>query len=153
MKFFASLAFVAIAFCSIYGCNETAEVKDIEQSDSSVSTTADWKLGVQLWTFRVFTFTEAINKVDSADIRYVEAFVGQPLGGDMKDSFGLNMSADSRSKIKQLLQKKNISIVAMGVIAPKSIPEWTRFFELAKEFGLSYITAEPRDEHWNAVDA
>lgn len=152
MKLFGYLAFLALLF-SVYGCNETTEVKDIEKTDSSVSKTADWKLGVQLWTFRFFTFTEAINKVDSAGIRYVEAFVGQPLGGGMKDSFGLNMSADSKSKVKQLLQQKNISIVAMGVIAPQTIIEWNNFFELAKEFGLSYVTAEPRKDQWKSVDS
>ena len=41
----------------------------------------------------------------------------------------------------------------MGVIAPKDRKEWLQAFDLAKEFGLSYITAEPEDNQWNYVDS
>ena len=77
----------------------------------------------------------------------------QPLGGGMKDSFGIRMSDDSQAKLKQLLQTKGISIVAMGVITPKTAEEWKKAFDLAKEFGLSYITAEPHKDQWNLVDS
>ena len=113
----------------------------------------DWKIGVQLWTFHYVPFVQAIEKADSAHVKYLEAFPGQPLGGDMKDSFDINMSAASKTRIKQLLQSKGMQIVAMGVITPGSIPEWERYFQLAKEFGLSYITAEPLKEHWDAIDS
>ncbi len=41
----------------------------------------------------------------------------------------------------------------MGVITASSVDEWKRYFELAKEFGLSYITAEPLKNQWNQVDS
>jgi sugar phosphate isomerase/epimerase len=41
----------------------------------------------------------------------------------------------------------------MGVISPKDRKEWTKAFDLAKEFGLSYITAEPRKNQWDMVDS
>jgi sugar phosphate isomerase/epimerase len=123
------------------------------QSSTGNGTTSDWKIGVQTYTFRMFTFAEALDKVDSAGAKYVEAFWGQPLGAGMKDSFGIRMSADSRAKVKQLLDKKGIHIVAMGVIAPGTREEWQKAFDLAKEFGLSYITTEPRDEQWDMIDS
>ena len=106
-----------------------------------------------MWTFRMFSFAEALNKVDSAGVKYIEAFWGQPLGVGMKDSFGIHMSADSKNKLKQMLQSKGISIIAMGVIVPNSNEEWKQAFELAKEFGLSYITAEPHKKDWNFADS
>jgi sugar phosphate isomerase/epimerase len=115
--------------------------------------TGHWKLGVQMWTFRMFTFAEALDKVDSAGIKYIEAFWGQRLGAGMKDSFGIKMSDESKAKIKQLLQQRRISIVAMGVIVPKTREEWKKAFELAKTFGLSYITAEPLKNQWDMVDS
>ena len=123
------------------------------KTDSSSGSTSGFKLGVQMWTFRFFSFTDALNKVDSAGIKNIEAFFGQKLGGGMEGSYGTEMSAPTRDKLKQLLQKKNIHLVAMGVISPKNKAEWIKAFELAREFGLSYITAEPTKSQWDMVDS
>jgi len=119
----------------------------------SANITANWKLGVQMWTFNRFTFTEALNKVDSAGIKNIEAYWGQPLGGGIADTFGINMSAGSKAKLKEMLRAKGISITAMGVIAPDTNEEWQKAFDLAKEFGLSYITCEPGADQWNMLDS
>ena len=120
---------------------------------ASTGSTAGFKIGVQMWTFRVFTFTQALDKVDSAGIKNIEAFWGQKLGGDMPGEFGADMSADTRTKLKKLLQDKGISIVAMGVIVPNGKAEWIKAFELAKDFGLSYITSEPIKTQWDLADS
>lgn len=124
----------------------------MKTSDTN-NVTANWKLGVQMWTFRKFTFAEALDKVDSAGVKYIEAFWGQHLGVGTKDSFGITMSDESKAKLKQLLQQKGISIVAMGVIVPKTREEWKKAFDLAKEFGMSYVTAEPLKNQWDMVDS
>jgi sugar phosphate isomerase/epimerase len=120
---------------------------------SSSGSTAGFKLGVQMWTFKEFSFAEALVKVDSAGIKNIEAFFGQKLGGGMTGEYGFKMSKETRDKLKNLLQKKGIQIVAMGVITPKNREEWIKAFELAKEFGLSYITSEPIKSQWDMVDS
>lgn len=153
---FALLGFICIL--SLTKCNST-DSKTTSGTDSTTTTsdsmnvTDNWKIGVQMWTFRMFTFAEALDKVDSAGVKYIEAFWGQPLGAGMKDSFGIRMSDESKAKIKQMLQSKGISMVAMGVIVPKTREEWQNSFDLAKEFGLSYITAEPLKDQWDMVDS
>jgi len=159
MKKIAFLFLGCICIIVLTKCNSTTTKTDTTNDSTSVATsdssnvTANWKLGVQMWTFRMFTFAEALDKVDSAGIKYIEAFWGQPLGAGMKDSFGIRMSDDSKAKLKQLLQQKGISIVAMGVIVPNTRDEWKQAFDLAKEFGLSYITAEPHKDQWDTVDS
>jgi sugar phosphate isomerase/epimerase len=123
------------------------------KADSAPTVTDNWKLGVQLWTFRMFTMTEALQKVDSCGIKYVEAFWGQALGGETKDTFNIHMSQAGRDKLKDLLKSHNIQMVAMGVITPGSKQEWIDAFKLAKEFNLSYITAEPKKNMWDFVDS
>jgi hypothetical protein len=54
--------------------------------------TKDWKLGVALYTFHSFSFPEAIAKVDSAHIHYIEGFTFQKAGGFLKDSLIMNLS-------------------------------------------------------------
>ena len=152
--------FSAIVIISLSGCggpagNTTPSDSTAKTTDSAAAAvTKDWKIGVQLWTFHTAgPFVTSIERTDSAGLKYVEAFPGQPLGGDMKDSFGIRMSAESKAKIKQLLQAKGIQIVAMGVITPKDLDEWKQCFDLAKEFGLSYITAEPLKNQWDGIDS
>lgn len=153
---FTLLAFVclvALTKCNSSSSSSTSDKDSTATTTDTSNVTDNWKIGVQMWTFRVFTFAEALDKVDSAGVKYIEAFWGQPLGAGMKDSFGIRMSDDSKAKLKDMLQKKGIHMVAMGVIVPKTREEWTKAFDLAKEFGLSYITAEPLKNQWDMVDS
>ncbi|MBX3255278.1 MAG: sugar phosphate isomerase/epimerase [Chitinophagaceae bacterium] len=153
--------FAALCSLAIFSCNsgnsDAAEGADAgtQSKDAVVNTgsTEGFKLGVQMWTFRMFSLADALNKVDSAGIKHIEAFWGQKLGGGLPGEFGIAMSADTRAKLKELLQSKGINIVAMGVISPKDKEEWVKAFDLAKEFGLSYITTEPAKEHWDLIDS
>lgn len=154
---FAFVSFICIILLS--QCNNPGTKTGTESDSTAVQTSgnidvaSDWKIGVQTWTFRMFTLAEALDKADSAGVKNIEAFWGQPLGAGMKDSFGIRMSEDSRAKLKQLLQTKGMNIVAMGVISPGTREEWQKAFDLAKEFGLSYITSEPKKDLWNMIDS
>lgn len=148
-----ALSFLFIALFTQCNNSEHSTQEAVSADTASARVSDNWKLGVQLWTFRLFTFVQALDKVDSAGIKYIEAFWGQPLGGDMKDSFGIRMSAESRTKLKNLLKEKGITMVAMGVISPGTKEEWHQAFDLAKDFGLQYITAEPHKDQWDLVDS
>lgn len=156
MKTLASSCFFVLCFLAM-SCGNNQNTTS--STDTTAATTTDtsnaaanWKIGVQMWTFRMFSFMDALDKVDSAGIKYIEAFWGQPIGGGSKDSFGIRMSDDTKNKLKQTLQQKGIQIMAMGVISPNDSAEWRKAFDLAKEFGLSYITAEPKKNQWDMVD-
>ena len=159
MKRFTAFALACLVFAACNnssgsgGSNDSASSATTDSATTASGSTAGFKLGVQMWTFRMFTFAEALDKVDSAGIKYIEAFWGQKLGAGMPGEFGAGMNAATRTKLKQLLQQKGISMVAMGVIVPKDKPEWTKAFELAKDFGLSYITCEPIKTQWDMVDS
>ncbi|MDN3655501.1 sugar phosphate isomerase/epimerase family protein [Ferruginibacter paludis] len=147
---------VAALFIFVSCNNNSTSTEDAATKDSAtaaVNNTADWKIGVQLWTFRLFTQSEAIAKADSAGVRYIEAFLGQPFDKTSKDTFGISMSAAGRQKLKDVLKQHNIQMVAMGVTTPNGKDEWIKTFELAKEFGLSYITSEPIKTQWDLADS
>ena len=114
---------------------------------------ANWKLGVQMWTFRLFTQQQALEKTDSAGIRYAEATLGQKIDPSGKEVFGIDMTAADKIKLKGLLEKHRIKIVAMGVINPPDLKSWIKAFDLAKEFGMSYIITEPPKTQWNMIDS
>jgi len=154
-----SCLFAASMF-ALTACNSSSTSTTEADSTSTDTTaaaspgsTAGFKLGVQMWTFRMFTFAEALDKVDSSGIKSIEAFWGQKLGGGLPGEFGEKMSADTKTKLKKLLQDKGIQVVAMGVISPQNKAEWIKAFGLAKEFGLSYITCEPVKTQWDMIDS
>jgi sugar phosphate isomerase/epimerase len=151
---FFVLAILSVFFTSCgNNASQQAATDSTATAKDSLDVTKSWKLGVQMWTFHYFPFVTALNKVDSAGIKFIEAFPGQELGGGMKGSFGIEMPDSTKAKVKQLLDSKGISMVAMGVIVPKDVAEWKKYFDLAKYFGLSYITAEPIKSQWNQVDS
>ncbi len=151
IAFYCSIA-ALIIFVSCNNNSSTPKEVTINNIDSA-NVTSNWKIGVQLWTFRLFTQTEAIEKADSAGVKYIEAFLGQPFDKTSKDTFGINMSTAGRQKLKDLLQLHHIQMVAMGVTTPGTKEEWIKTFELAKEFGLSYITSEPIKTQWDLADS
>ena len=145
---FASLAILFLVQCN----NESKPAETTVSPEKSV--TDEWKIGVQLWTFHKFNFVTAISKADSAGIKFIEAFPGQKLGGDFKDStFDIALSAAGRTKVKELLQSKGITLVAFGVVVPQTAEEWKKTFDFAKDMGIQYISAEPLKKHWNYADS
>jgi sugar phosphate isomerase/epimerase len=162
MKRFASIFLSLLVICIMIGCNgsssssnNVADTSSVKKDSTMVNTgsTAGFKLGIQMWTFRMFSFSDALNKVDSSGIKNIEAFIGQKLGGGMSGKYGLDMSTETLGKLKALLNKHGIQAVAMGVIVPKNKTEWIKTFELAKYLGMSYITAEPIKTQWDLVDS
>jgi sugar phosphate isomerase/epimerase len=155
-SFITSVCF-SLAITFFLSCNNQPSSTEAtaETKQDSTDVTSQWKIGVQLWTFHEFPFVTAIDKADSAGVKYIEAFPGQKMGGDFgKDAvFGYDLSADDRAKVKQLLQSKGITMVAMGVVVPQNADEWEKTFAFAKDMGLQYITAEPKDEHWDLADS
>ena len=147
--------FLIVFTAFVLSCDSGTPTKTSEATpvNDTASITSQWKLGVQMWTFHPYTFLTALEKVDSAGLRFIEAFQGQPMGGDFNDTFGLTMRAESKTKMKTLLAQKGIQLLAMGVISPASVKEWKRNFEFAKEMGLEYITAEPKKEHLDTINS
>jgi sugar phosphate isomerase/epimerase len=74
-------------------------------------------------------------------------------GGSFPGEFGPRMSPVTKAGLKKILQDKGIQVVAMGVISPNGKAEWIKAFDLAKEFGLSYITCEPIKTQWDMIDS
>ena len=101
-------------------CNKPAARTD-ETSDTQSDTTLSveypeeelgWKLGAHSYTFRLFTFFEAIDKIDSCNLKYVEGFSGQVIGGGIDGKMDYKMEAATREKVP------NIRLYFMGLKSP-----------------------------------
>ena len=100
MKRIAFFFIPILTFVILFGCNGSSSGGGASDStamkadsgsvktDSLSGSSAGFKLGVQMWTFKEFSFSDALDKVDSAGIKNIEAFTDHRLGGGMTGSFG-----------------------------------------------------------------
>lgn len=131
-------SFLLILLCVI-GTAFTAYAQNPE-------TKLGWKLGAQAYTFNRFTFFEAIDKIDSCGLKFVEAFPGQTLGGGLEGKMDFHMDAETRTKILKKLQEKGIKMVSFGVVNANSDADWRKLFEFGKAMGLENFTSEPNEK-------
>ncbi|HKJ33599.1 MAG TPA: sugar phosphate isomerase/epimerase [Balneolales bacterium] len=102
-----------------------------------------WKIGVQAYTFRDFTFFQAVKKVKNLGLHYIEAWPGQKIGGGIDGKMAYTMSATKKEKIRDFLNKNGVHMMAYGVLTPKTEKEWKQIFDFARDMGVKNITAEP----------
>jgi len=105
-----------------------------------------WKLGAQAYTFKLFSFTQALDKIDSCGLSYVEAYPQQIIGGGINEKMDFRMSDLSKTYVKELLKAKGIRLVSYGVIKTKESSDWEKIFAFAKLLGAENITCEPEEK-------
>jgi sugar phosphate isomerase/epimerase len=112
---------------------------------------SNWKIGVQLWTFHKFTLLEAIDKTDSAGLKFAEAYPGQKVSASINKPFNYLLTTAERKVIKNYLLSKKIKIIALGVVDKYYYTKENieAYFAFAKDMGISFITAEPE---WEDLD-
>ena len=106
----------------------------------------DWKLAVEAWTFHLFTFSEALDKIDSCGVKYTEGYPNHTIGGGIEGTMDYHMSKTTRQKVLSLLRSKGIQMLSYGVITPKTDSDWELLFKFAKEMGIHNIVSEPTKE-------
>lgn len=112
-----------------------------------------WKLGAQAYTFNRFTLSEALDKMDSCGIQYVECFPGQTIGGGIEGKMDFKMAPDKIELVKGLIKKKRKVLYAFGVVVPGSESEWRQLFDFANRMGIQVITSEPQPEYLDLISS
>ena len=75
-----------------------------------------WRLGMQSYSFHLFTLTEALDKTQELGLKYIEVYPGHRLGGKWGDRvFDFNLDAQTQKELKELAASKGIKIVGTGV--------------------------------------
>ncbi len=104
-----------------------------------------WKIGCQAYSFNRFTFFEAIDKVSSIGLHYIEAYPGQKLSNETGDvKFDHNISPELQQKVREKLASANVKLINYGVVGlPNNEEESRKVFEFAKAMGIETIVSEP----------
>jgi sugar phosphate isomerase/epimerase len=154
MKKITSLLFFSITF--FIACNnntQTTSNTDSTATTSTVDPAKDWKFGVALWTFHDVDFSTALNRVDSAGLVYIEPNTFVQAGADFKDSTIGQLSMAGIDKLKTLIAQKDLKVESLYIVGDSTIASWKKQFDIAKEFGVEYVTTEPPLNMWNSLDS
>lgn len=114
-----------------------------------------WRLGTQAYTFKKFTFYEAVDKTASLGLNWIEAYPGQRLSGDRPDArLTHEMPAGIRKEVKQRLAETRVRLVNYGVVGlPNDETECRKVFDFAKALGIETIVAEPSPEALDLIES
>jgi len=115
--------------------------------------TDEWKLGVAMYTFHTVSFPEAIDKVDSAGIHLIEGMTFHRSGKALKDSAISQLSPSGIAQIKKIAENKKVEIGSVYIGGGKTVESWKKEFEIAKQLGAKFVTAEPPANMWDSIDS
>ncbi len=113
-----------------------------------------WRLGCQAYSFNRFTFVEALDKIASLGLHYVEMYPGQRLSAEKPDvKTNDQMTAAQRREVKKQLSDRGIELVCYGVCGlPNDEAVCRRTFEFAKDMGIETLVSEPPFDAFDLLD-
>lgn len=132
------------------------EIKQqVKETDYAAVRIKKFPVAMQCWTYRGYTFLEAIEKTRTLGIDYVQAFPGQRLSKELPASvmFHHQMSEEHLKLVREKLGTLKMDVVAYGVVdTGRTEEEMRRVFDFAKKLGIRVIVTEPKDEDYPILD-
>jgi sugar phosphate isomerase/epimerase len=121
---------------------------------ASAADKENWKLGMQAYSFKEFTFFEAVGKNKALEMKYIEAYPGQTLSKEEPDvKTDHNMSSADRKLMLQKLREAGVKLMNYGVVGlPNNEAECRKVFDFAKEMGIETIVSEPPEDAFDLID-
>jgi sugar phosphate isomerase/epimerase len=114
--------------------------------------TRDWRIAIQAYTFKKFTFFEAVEKTSSLGLRYIDAYRKQKISDGIDVKF-IDMSPQIREQVKGKLSKAGIKLVNYGVVPlPNDEAQCRRVFDFARDLGAETIISEPPAEALDLIE-
>src|SRR5213082_716359 len=112
-------------------------------SAQSVNSGKDWKFGIALWTFHTFSFSQSLDKVDSAGLKYIEPNNFTRTLPELKDSSMMQLSPAGIKKLKSLIEQRGLKVESVYLAGGSDVAAWKKQFEMAKQLGVQFVTTEP----------
>ncbi len=109
---------------------------------------------VQCWTFRKFSFFEALEKIKELEIKFVQPYPGQVLANDDPNlKFDHNLPDEQIERLKQILKQLDLVLVSYGVVNFENNEEsMGKVFEFARKLGIRTIVTEPSYDDFSMID-
>ena len=112
-----------------------------------------WFVGAQAYTFKEFSFFEAIAKTKEAGGNIIELFPGHTLKPGSKEKTHHSMSDATFAEMKAELDRQGVRAVNYGVVGAKNKEEVYAIMKFAKKLGLYAVCSESTEQivHWESA--
>lgn len=153
---FLSAFRITLAMASFLFANcsskETLSTEKTVTADS-IDIRKDWKLGVAFWTFHTFSLPDALARIDSSGIDYVEAVTFFKSGVDLKDSLIGQLSPAGIDKVTGMISGHGLHVESLYIGGDSTVESWRKQFETARALGARFVTTEPPLQMWDEIDS
>jgi L-ribulose-5-phosphate 3-epimerase len=147
-----NLIFVLLVVVSFFSCG-TRTTNEGDASYDTANVTRDWKLGVALWTFHTFNFQEALEKIDSSGLEYIEPNTFHQTGRFLNDSNIFQLSPAGIKRLRQLIDEKGLKAESIYIAGDSTVASWKKQFDIASNLGVMFVTCEPPLDLWDEIDS
>ena len=130
-----------------------ASAQSNQNINSSVNPAKDWKFGIALWTFHTFSFSESLDKVDSAGLKYIEPNNFTKTLPELNDSSLMQLSPANITRLKSLIEQRGLKCESVYLAGGNTVDAWKKQFDAAKQLGVQFVTAEPPLSMLNSIDS
>ncbi|MHC4062650.1 MAG: sugar phosphate isomerase/epimerase family protein [Planctomycetota bacterium] len=147
---FAVVVFVVVMLASYKG-----QAQEIPPRVHPATDAYDgWRLGTQAYTFRKFSFYDAVDKAASLGLCWIEAYPGQKVSDENPDvKMNHEMSAEMRQQVKKKLAERGVKLVNYGVVRlVNDEAECRKVFDFCRDMGIETIASEPKAEAFDLVE-
>ena len=147
-RFFMALAVLISALAAALPLESSAG------DDLSQVKIKKFPVAMQCWTYRKFTFFEAVEKTRALGIKYLQAYPGQRLSAEEKGAVFSHLMTDPQVEaVRKRLTEAGMEVVGYGVVdIGRTEPEMRKAFEFARKMGIQVIATEPQDADFPVLD-
>jgi sugar phosphate isomerase/epimerase len=111
------------------------------------------KIALQAWSFKDFTFEDAVKQASKIGFKYIEMFPGQKIKAESDDNTNFTMSPKNRELVKSILKEYDMQLIQYGVVSCNSKDKWIQLFEFARAMNIETIVSEPAFDDFDLLDS
>ena len=104
----------------------------------------NWTVGPCAYSFRLFTFFDAVDKAKEAGMAHTEAFEGQKVSPEIDRPLKRDLPDEVIEKIRKKLDDSGVTLTSIYIHnIPNDPEECAAIFAFAKKLGVRAIVSEP----------
>lgn len=114
----------------------------------------DWQIAVAAYSFRQFTFFEAVDKVAALGVDLIEGFSFQKISQELPGTLDPGQMSDADLQaVRDKLQKSGVTLIALYYgDFPADEAACRTIFENSKKLGVQYFVGEPNPDRLPMLD-
>lgn len=112
-----------------------------------------WRLGTTAYSFRLFTFFEAIDKAASLGLGYIQSINFLPVSKDIPRKMNHALPDDVLAKIRRKLDSAGVRLVSHYIHSiPGDEAACRKVFEFGRKMGIETFVGEPAPEALDTIE-